>query len=140
MSNEKSEKKLWTGATDTKNFKVKEFECHCGCGYNQVHPVLMQLCQKIRDAVDIPVRVNSGCRCSKRNAAVGGKPHSYHLKGLAADLSCSVGAPVLWAAVKDLWVEGEIPELKWCCFYPKRNFIHVDIGKDRKEQFAVNYN
>ena len=38
-----------------------------------------------------PIRVSSGYRCKELNKAVGGVPDSYHMLGLAADLS--VGLP-----------------------------------------------
>jgi uncharacterized protein YcbK (DUF882 family) len=38
-----------------------------------------------------PMLVTSACRCTKHNAIVGGKPGSYHLKGLAFDIECPSG-------------------------------------------------
>ena len=35
-----------------------------------------------------PMRIVSGFRCPKHNAAVGGKQFSQHLCGLAADIAC----------------------------------------------------
>lgn len=40
-----------------------------------------------REAFGAPVRVNSGYRCSRLNAAVGGTASSQHLRGEAADLT-----------------------------------------------------
>lgn len=40
-----------------------------------------------REAFGAPVRVNSGYRCSRLNAAVGGSARSQHLRGEAADLN-----------------------------------------------------
>jgi uncharacterized protein YcbK (DUF882 family) len=76
-----------TQAKDTEHFKVSEFACHCGCGYNVVTPELLALLEEIRALYGKPVKVLSGCRCPKRNAAVGGKTKSYHLLGMAADVS-----------------------------------------------------
>lgn len=33
-----------------------------------------------------PITITSGYRCLKLNRAVGGKPNSYHVKGMAADI------------------------------------------------------
>ena len=76
-------------AHNTKNFKVSEFTCHCGCGYNNIDQRVIDMAQTIRDDLGVPVYVGSGCRCAKRNAAVGGVKSSRHMLGLAADLNCS---------------------------------------------------
>lgn len=41
----------------------------------------------LREAWGKPLTVNSGYRCPKLNQAVGGVATSYHLKGMAADIS-----------------------------------------------------
>lgn len=45
-----------------------------------------QVLEPARKAWGRPIRVTSGYRSKKLNAAVGGKPNSYHLQGKAADL------------------------------------------------------
>lgn len=51
---------------------------------------LKRLCadvlQQARDDFGKPMHINSGYRCEKLNAKVGGKKNSYHLKGMAADV------------------------------------------------------
>ena len=47
-----------------------------------VHHVL----QPLRDAMQEPVKIGSGYRCSALNRAVGGVANSQHVKGQAADL------------------------------------------------------
>lgn len=42
--------------------------------------------QPLRDAWSLPLHVNSGYRCPKLNAAVGGAATSQHTKGEAADI------------------------------------------------------
>lgn len=113
---------------DTKNFKASEFACH-HCGENKIDQKVIDLCQKIRDALGVPVRVNSGYRCAKHNAAVGGVRGSKHTLGMAADLSSSVNARDMFDKVKQLQAKGEIPELGYCILYKRKNFIHVDIAK-----------
>lgn len=122
-----------TNAADTKNFKVKEFECHCGCGLNILEQKLIDMCQKIRDELGVPVRVNSGCRCPANNARAGGVKNSQHLLGVAADLSCSLGARVMFDTVKRMYSEGRLPELRYCKRY--KSWIHVDCGKVRRNVF-----
>ena len=124
-------------AKDTKNFKVSEFTCHCGCGYNVIDQRVINMAQAIRDTLGVPVHVNSGCRCKKHNKAVGGTDGSFHKKGKAADLSCSLGAVKMFEAVKDLKDKGKLPDLEYCILYRGKNFIHIDCGKKRKNYFEV---
>ena len=122
-------------ATDTQNFKVSEFACHCGCGYNVIDQRVINMAQTIREALGVPVHVNSGCRCEKRNAAVGGVKGSKHTKGKAADLSCSLGAAKMFETVKKLYAEGKLPDLDYCIRY--KTFIHIDCGGKRKSLWEI---
>ena len=117
-------------ANDTKNFKVSEFACKC-CGENHIDQRIIDMAQTIRDALGVPVRVNSGHRCEVHNVRVGGVPKktdpktgkkiegsgSKHLYGLAADLSCSLGAVKMFEAVKKLHAKGKLPDLSYCIRY-----------------------
>ena len=123
-------------AKDTKNFKVSEFACK-HCGENKIDQRVLDMAQTIRDELGVPVKVNSGYRCDTHNARVGGVKGSFHTKGLAADLSSSVGADKMFQAVQKLWGEGKLPELDYCIFYAKKNFIHIDCGRQRKNTFEV---
>ena len=84
----------------TKNLSRHEFECKCGCGYNVVDwdlpDVIQDVVNHFQDIhIDkvLHVKINSGTRCAKHNAFVGGKPESdlipfsgsMHLYGMAAD-------------------------------------------------------
>ena len=122
-------------ATDTKNFKVSEFACHCGCGYNIIDQRVIDMAQTIREALGVPVRVNSGCRCDKNNSRAGGVKGSVHTKGKAADLSCSLGAQKMFETVKRLKAEGKLPDLEYCIRY--KTFIHIDCGKKRNTFWEV---
>ena len=120
---------------DTKNFKVSEFACHCGCGFNIIDQRVINMAQNIRDTLGVPVRVNSGCRCEKHNANVGGVKASKHTKGLAADLSCSLGSAKMFETVKKLHAQGKLPALDYCIKY--RTFVHIDCGGKRKNLWEV---
>ena len=98
----------------------------------------------IRDALGVPVRVGSGCRCEKRNTAVGGVKKrkdgtggSKHMYGLAADLNCSKGGKVMFETVKKLYAEGKLPDLDYCIYYQRKNFIHIDCGGKRNSMWEV---
>ena len=123
-------------ATDTKNFKVSEFSCK-HCGENKIDQRVLDMAQKIREELGVPVRVNSGYRCEKHNAKVGGVKGSYHTKGLAADLSSSVGAEKMFSVIQKLWKAGELEDLSYCIYYAKKNYVHIDCGKTRKNVFEV---
>ena len=98
-------------AKDTENFKVSEFTCHCGCGFNIIDQRVINMAQTIRNELGVPVRVTSGCRCDKNNNACGGVKGSFHTKGLAADLTCSLGAIKMFETVKKLKDEERLPVL-----------------------------
>ena len=124
-------------AHDTLNFNVSEFACHCGCGKNDIDQRVIDMAQTIRDALGVPVHVNSGCRCEKRNTACGGTKGSFHVKGLAADLSCSLGAAKMFETVKRLQAQGKLKDLEFYILYTRKNFIHIDCGRKRKSLWEV---
>jgi uncharacterized protein YcbK (DUF882 family) len=74
----------------TPHFSWREFACNCGCVapafiHTKAATLAMSL-EALRAEVKRPVRVISGYRCTKRNAAIGGAPASRHLEGDAADV------------------------------------------------------
>jgi len=120
-------------AHDTKNFKVSEFACK-HCGENKIDQRVLNMAQEIRDYLGVPVRVNSGYRCEEHNANVGGVKGSKHTKGLACDLSCSLGAKKMKEAVQALRAEGKLQDLDYCIRYGDR-FIHIDCGGKRNHLY-----
>ena len=44
--------------------------------------------EEVRTLLGYPITINSGYRSSKVNKAIGGKPTSSHVQGLAADIKC----------------------------------------------------
>ncbi len=72
------------------HFSDKEVDCGCGCK-KTVAPELLARLEALRALVDRPLPVTSGARCTTHNREVGGKQHSWHLKGLAVDIACSDG-------------------------------------------------
>ena len=75
----------------TKNFTRNEFQCSCGCSAQMVDEMLVQKLQTIRTVYDTPLKITSGYRCVKHNAAVGGAKSSKHLYGIAADVKDPTG-------------------------------------------------
>ena len=75
-------------------FKEKEFACKC-CGQlpplarENVKALVSEVLDPVREKLGMPIVVNSGYRCEKHNKDVGGVKNSQHLKGEAADVTCS---------------------------------------------------
>lgn len=75
------------------HFSTEEFACRCGCGFGthsgDVSVDLLRRLETMRADPDVgPMMLNSGCRCVKHNAEVGGAPTSAHTCGEAADIAC----------------------------------------------------
>ena len=69
------------------HFTDREMDCRCGC-QKTVAPELLVRIEALRALIDKPLSVTSGARCEKHNRAIGGALHSWHLQGLAVDISC----------------------------------------------------
>jgi uncharacterized protein YcbK (DUF882 family) len=112
----------------TENFTQEEFSCKCGCGYSNVDVGLVHRLQVVRDIVGSKIQILSGCRCPSHNQAVGGKPNSYHLKGMAADWTLEGGNGLLEKCATKLiqnWSGG-------FHYYPEQHFVHADVGPRRR--------
>ena len=91
------------------NFTRDEFACGCGCGFDDIDPLLVTTLQRLRDEVQRPVIVNSGCRCAKHNAAVKGAPQSQHMRGKAADIKVEgMTSQQIFDILRRLYLDGEI--------------------------------
>lgn len=124
-----------------KYFKMKEFECRDGCeipasARENIEALVDNVLDPVREAYGKPISVNSGYRCAKHNAAVGGVPNSQHMCGEAVDI-----APVNSEKIK---VKSELERLvqiikeqgtfDQLIVYP--TFVHVSykrIGRNRKQ-------
>ncbi|OCG19627.1 D-Ala-D-Ala carboxypeptidase family metallohydrolase [Gilliamella sp. WF3-4] len=103
------------------HFKRSEFACKCGCGFDDVNPLLIDVLEDIRAHFNAPVFVNSACRCKKHNQAVGGKTSSQHVLGNAADIRVKNVPP---SAVAD-YLDAKCLENFGIGRY--RTFTHVDV-------------
>lgn len=87
----------------SKNFTTLEFDCHgkgC-CSSTKVDSKLVNYLQQIRDHFGKAVSINSGYRCPKHNASVGGASRSNHMDGEAADIRVSGKTPIEVARVAE---------------------------------------
>ena len=112
------------------HFNSAEFACNCGCGYGtnpgDVSDELLIVLEDLRAHYGgQPVVLNSGCRCKKHNAAVGGASSSQHLLGTAADLNISRQSP---RAVAN-YLESRYPDKYGVGRYA--SFTHVDVRRNK---------
>jgi len=68
------------------HFSRHEFVCKCGCGFFIKDAMLFCRLELMREAMGIPIIINSGCRCEPYNTLVGGNKASEHMDGQAADI------------------------------------------------------
>ena len=110
-------------------FRLEEFKCRC-CGQlppvvrENVEALVEQVLDPVRERLERPIFVNSGYRCQKHNAEVGGVPGSQHVKGEAADIRVEAPEQVGGDVVKRLGkVIEELGKYDQLIYY--RSFIHV---------------
>ncbi len=117
----------------TKNFKLKEFECKCGCDmplevYENVIKLASQL-QFLRDYTGRPITINSAYRCPEHNAKVGGSKTSQHLLGKAADITIQSLKPAeVFVLIEDLIDMGHMLQGGLGLY---DTFVHYDIRKTK---------
>ena len=113
-----------------KNFKIKEMfvnDSIKNATYDDIDNIISSLeyLQIIRDILHLPIHINSGFRSSEHNALVGGVKNSYHLRGLAADITCDSNSELL-GIIKNYIPHDNIAEL--IPYYDdnhKLRFIHI---------------
>ena len=104
------------------HFSRHEFACHCGCGFDDVDPKLIDLLEEIRGNVNEPIIITSGCRCPYYNDSVGGVPNSAHTRGTAADIKTGI----MYGADRHAIVEGAVFG-NAAGIGVASTFIHVDV-------------
>lgn len=105
------------------NFQLSEFKCkgkNC-CSSTLLDERLVELLQKLREKLGTAVNVNSGYRCRRHNAAVGGTAASNHVKGKAADIIVPGVEPAEVAKA------AESVGFKGIILYTKKKFVHVAV-------------
>lgn len=115
----------------TKNFSLKEFDCHCGCEMpSLVKQNIIDLAyelQILRNEVGA-LKVTSGYRCPAYNKKIGGESRSQHILGKAADIiSPIISQDRVADIVERLLSEREI-EIGGIGRYD--TFTHIDIRRE----------
>ena len=63
------------------------------------------MADEIRRRAGVPLNVNSGVRCKRHNAEVGGVSNSLHTTGQAVDLSGAISPEKLYAIAQEVQAE-----------------------------------
>jgi uncharacterized protein YcbK (DUF882 family) len=118
----------------TKNFKLKEFKCKCGCDmplevYENIIKLASQL-QFLRDYTGRPITINSAYRCPEHNAKISGSSKkSQHMLGKAADITIQSLKPAeVYMIIEDLIDMGHMLQGGLGLY---DTFVHYDIRKTK---------
>lgn len=106
-----------------KYFKLEEFACK-HTGKNNIDHRLVRMLDEAREYYGSPIKINSGFRDKTHPESVK-NPSSSHIKGLAADISCTdstTRAKLLEALV----------HANFKRYGLHKSFIHVDIDDEDK--------
>jgi len=111
------------------NFSLSEFVCKDGtpvpADFMDNVRVLAKNLQVLRDHIGEPIHVNSGYRSPDYNKKVGGKKNSYHLKAMAADITCKSKTPKQLAAIIEKLIAEKKMKQGGLGIYP--GFVHYDV-------------
>lgn len=110
---------------------MSRYTCHCGCGFDAIDPRIPPIYEAI--SAKVPgTKVNSACRCTEHNRAVGGKANSAHLTGKACDVSC--GGSVNRYQVIKILLEHNVRRIGLA-----NSFIHFDVDEGKPQDVIFFY-
>ena len=109
------------------HFTASEFVCKC-CGKGYVDSTLVLTLDYLRSVFGHPIVINSGWRCPKHNAEVGGAEGSRHLIGIAADIAAPTAKYVDLLALAAKFFRRGQDGFEFIA-YPKKAFIHVAMPR-----------
>lgn len=116
------EKELCLGLTHA------EFRCRCDykeCRHTPVFIPLLEIYERFRKALNVPLNIGCGYRCPRHNFDVGGVPRSKHMSSRAIDV-LNTGDITQWSSDEVLKVAKEAGFV-FCYFDPHKNFYHLQI-------------
>lgn len=116
----------------TANFSKSEFESKDGSPMPldvlQNIQVLAEQLQVIRDEIGKPISITSGYRSPNHNARIGGAKHSFHVRGMAADIQVAGMHPMdVKKVILKLMNEGKILKGGLKAY---KSWTHVDTRGD----------
>lgn len=88
--------------------------------------LVLNVLDPLRKRWGVPIYVTSGYRCEALNARVGGSKTSYHLQGMAADITsrCPFHNAALFTEIRIMHREGKLP-LTECYLSQQGTYIHI---------------
>lgn len=113
----------------SKHFSEEEFTCKCGCGYFVPCQELVDILEELREVYNVPITINSGCRCEKHNKLVGGEEKSQHLLGTAADIVVRGVSPFKTFQYLDSKYKGKYGIGLYS------NWVHIDVRKQQSRWY-----
>lgn len=99
---------------------------------NNIKELVFHILQPLRDKFDVPIHINSGYRCLKLNAAIGGVASSQHVMGQAADIVVEGKKPI---EVAEMIVEMGLPYDQLGLY---DTFVHVSVSSRQRNQIFYN--
>jgi len=109
----------------SKNFSRSEFSCKCQCGFSTVDVELLKVLEIVRAHFKKPIKINSGCRCEKHNAHIGGALNSKHKLGIAVDIVVEDIEPMVVYNFLDRYMPNKYGLGDYT------TFTHVDVRADK---------
>ena len=113
----------------TTNFNISEFKSKDGAYIPiELYPNIQKLAenlQVLRTHLELPIRINSGYRSPAHNAKIKGAKNSYHVKGMAADITVSGMEPSeVYDVIEQLISEGKMIQGGLKAY---NSFTHYDV-------------
>lgn len=115
----------------TLGLMVSEFECQCHrkeCKTVMVSANLIMAYKKLREALDVPLSINSGHRCQAHNREEGGASKSFHLTGEAIDIDYDPGMPITKYTKNYIKALAYEAGFRYVRYYDDLTFFHLDVG------------
>lgn len=122
---------------ETVYFKQSEFACKCGCGTCNVNQEFVNRLDLARRLAGVPFPINSGCRCQKHNAKVGGEKNSSHLSG--PDRECFAVDIGIFDSVSRYRVIRALLEAGFDRLGVGKSLIHVDSDPSKEPHVIWTY-
>lgn len=100
---------------------------------------LSELMEQVRSLLGYPIRISSGYRSPAVNKAVGSKPNSKHIQGLACDFICpDYGTPVdIVKAIQASQIEFDQCILEFYNPQTHDGWVHIALGRDMRRQILT---